>query len=472
MNQPVELRLRRRLVWECLFTVLYFCLGIASLVRMATSGDLIPGLAALGNFGIGGSFMALGRYWRQYSLDLFSPISIALNTFGIYFLLVMSLAPDTTVAAMLFVVLTLLLCIGILISIPRIHLPRALSALALLRSIRSPMLIYRLLAAQAFGLLLFVAMSRVAGFASPVDVLLDPYSFREATSGQGMLYVKSVMDLFILGPVELLFIVWITESKRKLGLLLLLMASFGLVYTLASGSRALTVYFLVSFLIALHLRGKGLPVIWTALACIVSIPFVAIMGEWRSMAMYQRVSGADLLTMWKDLSWTKMFELFLRRFDAPHYFNLLMMHFQYYFDEPRYGLSYLEAFVQPIPRALWPDKPMLPNTQLSILFKGFNYGFPVTFDFGVFGEAFLNFGWGGVLFDAVVLAVIIKVFQALYEIAVSGEFEGSVLWVIVMWTLPMSCITSGFVYTGTLFFLSLLGYLTLWLFFLTGRGAS
>lgn len=59
----------------------------------------------------------------------------------------------------------------------------------------------------------------------------------------------------------------------------------------------------------------------------------------------------------------------------------------------RYGSTYVAALLSPVPRAIWPDKPGLVDSEVGKTFFGTNTGVPA----GPVGEAYWNFGLVGVV---------------------------------------------------------------------------
>lgn len=84
----------------------------------------------------------------------------------------------------------------------------------------------------------------------------------------------------------------------------------------------------------------------------------------------------------------------------------------------QYGSTYSFFFVALIPRALWPDKP---EAGAANYFYGVNYEITTeegalrsTFGVGLVGEAFINFGWVGVILIMMLQGVILSLIQFLF----------------------------------------------------------
>jgi hypothetical protein len=86
-----------------------------------------------------------------------------------------------------------------------------------------------------------------------------------------------------------------------------------------------------------------------------------------------------------------------------------------------HGDSYLQVFVLPIPRALWPTKPNDDITAVITRFDPDNSGFA----FPAFGEAYANFGFIGVALCGVFLGGVAELLHR--RLARSLDLKGSVV---------------------------------------------
>jgi oligosaccharide repeat unit polymerase len=90
---------------------------------------------------------------------------------------------------------------------------------------------------------------------------------------------------------------------------------------------------------------------------------------------------------------------------------------------PQYGLTYLTQLVNPIPRAIWPGKPVADAGLIMAAAYGAvdRNGEPVmTVSPGFLGEAYLNFGFLGLLVVPVVAGVLVRSWDRLVPVASSS----------------------------------------------------
>ncbi len=87
-----------------------------------------------------------------------------------------------------------------------------------------------------------------------------------------------------------------------------------------------------------------------------------------------------------------------------------------------YGESFVGAFFAPIPRVLWPEKPLVrigPLVAQTILQNNNNSGVPP----GAVGEFYMNFGWGGIFVGMFLLGAISAQLYNRYERHVDKRFS-------------------------------------------------
>jgi hypothetical protein len=421
---------------------------------------LLYGVGALGFLGLGkawffAAYLILAAFLctRSFYFDVFSPGLLAVHAFGIYFLAVMAFNKELTTAALAYVVVTLLLYVVISLGMPKLGLSairELTSGFALKRSIR-----YRAIAMQVTGMAIFAAMVRLAGFSSPIEIFSAPLQYRFFMMTGGMTYVKLAMDFLILAPVLIVTIAYYLHGAGRM--LWWTCSCIAMFYALCTGERSAPIILIVQLLIIRHLFGKRLSTRLVLSLAFLVIPFVAVMGEYR-MVRYAQASGA-LDTVVHNMDPLDMLRLSLERLDASIRFNELM---RVYKGEPlRLGLSYLSLPVQVFPRALWKEKPRIPNPEMTRIIGRDDPNLDIAFDFGIFGETLINFWWAGVLLAAVIAAVAIGVLQAAYERVALTEDPVGILWCALFWMTPVSLIVSGLVQATIFFSFGLLALIAL-----------
>jgi oligosaccharide repeat unit polymerase len=74
----------------------------------------------------------------------------------------------------------------------------------------------------------------------------------------------------------------------------------------------------------------------------------------------------------------------------------------------KFGETFLELFIQPIPRFLWPDKPLSIGLQFTQIFTRTQYSSYTSSALSLPGEFYMNFGLPGILLGFVVLGIIAR----------------------------------------------------------------
>jgi hypothetical protein len=421
-----------------------FLYGVAAIAFLAASR---PWFCA--------AYLAIVAYLltRSIYFDAFSPALLAVHAFGIYFLAVMAFNEELTTAALAYVVVTLLLYLTISLLVPTLNL-RAIRELTSGFVLKGPVG-RKAIAMQAVGVSIFTAMTRLAGFGSPIEIFSAPLKYRFFMLTGGMTYVKVLMDFLIAAPVLVITVAYyLGRANRKLWWSC---ASIALFYALCTGERSAPIILIIQVLLIRHLFGKRLSIRLVLPIALVVIPFVAIMGEYR-MARYAQESGA-LDTVIGSMNATDVLKLSLERLDASIRFNELM---SAYDGEPAHlGLSYLSLPVQVVPRALWKEKPRIPNPEMTRIIGRDDPNLDIALDFGIFGETLINFWWAGVLLAAAIAAVSVGVLQAAYERAALTAEPVGVLWSALLWMTPVSLIVSGVVQSVIFFAFGLIALIAL-----------
>lgn len=79
--------------------------------------------------------------------------------------------------------------------------------------------------------------------------------------------------------------------------------------------------------------------------------------------------------------------------------------------QPTLGATYLSAIAAPIPRILWPEKPVPVDTILNAVIFPATHSQGIGFSFGVYSEPFLNFGVIGVALILLIVGVALALIQ-------------------------------------------------------------
>jgi len=74
----------------------------------------------------------------------------------------------------------------------------------------------------------------------------------------------------------------------------------------------------------------------------------------------------------------------------------------------QYGRTFLDYFLQFVPRLFWPDKPVPIEYAVTTLLTGVESGSPFT----IIGELYLNFQWPGIMLGMFVFGVFVRTMYA------------------------------------------------------------
>lgn len=373
-------------------------------------------------------------------VDWFTPITIAAHTFGLYFLAVMAFQNDILPPTLHYVVLTLALFAAGYLLTPTLeykYVHRMTSNIILREDVLGKALLM-----LAIGVVLFLISTKMAGFSNPLQVFSAPLQYRFYMMIGGMSYLRIVIDICVNAPV---LIVAITYYKGNVPLRwFVLFCAAGVLYGLASGSRGNLIILICEVLIFRHILRRRLSAAMTFAMIALAIPFIAIMGEYRNVKSIN--SNISISAVVRTLDLKDMVTLTLARFDAAHMFNELMT--RDYAIPTSMGRYYAEIPLQAIPRSWWSSKPYMPNPAMTRI-TGYNDGMTdVAFDFGIFGETFINFKWFGCFFGAVMLVGIIGLLQSFSERALQKREVLNIVICALCWLVPYEVIVAGVVETS------------------------
>lgn len=150
------------------------------------------------------------------------------------------------------------------------------------------------------------------------------------------------------------------------------------------------------------------------------------MGLWRNLSQRGSVTPAPFLQTFADQS------LGSGNFLPAERAAFIMDH---YGDRPyRYGSSYLVWLAMPIPKLLWPDRPDI--SEMDDFVKGQIYGREVTqggYPPGMIGEAYINFGYFGVLFIPFLLGALQRFVYVTFRPLLGVNRNATLLYAAILW---------------------------------------
>jgi hypothetical protein len=427
--------------WQRFFFVLYLLAFFVSVV--------------LGNAGFAFCYAILTLFFllNTTDLDLFAPMSMVAQAFGIYFLLPLALIDERDPATLAYIACTLFLSLLIYLVLPRLNfgLGRRIGGGLIMRG----SFLRTIIVMQVAGGVAFLISTRLAGFSNPLQVFVQPVKYRFFMMVGGMTYFTELIEFLMMAPALVIAVAfYMKKVSRRTCATVVATAAF---YGVATGARGTVIMLLLEILLIRHVLFRRIKAgLVLFMACIV-VPFVAIAGMYRTL-QYEDRSGV-LQAVWENLSVEDIVKAAFSRLDAAEMFNEFMV--AEHHQEPKWGMSYLDAVAEVVPRSLWKDKPLLPNPEMTRIVGHNDPNLDISFDFGIFGETFLNFAWVGMLVGGLIIAIAGSLMQSVYDYAVSSRSPLAIITVAILCTVPLGLVVSGLVETSIVAIFSLLKILVL-----------
>lgn len=243
------------------------------------------------------------------------------------------------------------------------------------------------LTAYVFGLVVLAAALWSAQIASSGG--LDPF----AAQTSGYLYSAPLL----LAPAGLLLILAAPAWRSRSATGGILLVAISQIPAFVSGWRSWTLPVMAAVMILYYLKRRSRPPLpWIALVSVpVFLLFVSAPRDYRGASAGQ---GSLIESVWSTVTDPGVaIDRFLRVGDTSMAADLAI-ELQYVPSvlDYRFGTTYVEALMRPVPRAWWPGKPEAADTKLMAVIWPAFYDQGVGFSFSAFGEPYLNFGVVGV----------------------------------------------------------------------------
>lgn len=412
--------------WQHLFLIIYTALMVLFLI--------------LGDWGFAACYAILAAFFalRSSDLDLFAPMSLVAHSFGIYFLLPLSLIRNRTPGTLTYICGTLIACLGIYLFLPRLNFGFGRWLGEDMRLRKSFLTIAASM--QALGYAGFFLSTRLAGYSNPFGVFSSPLKYRFFMMVGGMTYVTQMLSFLLMTPViGIALAYYMRLTSRKIFVAFIVAALF---YSLATGSRGAPIGLVLEIFLVRHLLHKRISIALVLGLMLIFIPFIAVAGQYR-MVKYSNQNGT-LASVLSHLDAKDVVEIAFSRLDAAEMFDELL---DAYHQGPRFGESYFMLPVDIVPRAFWPSKPRLPNPEMTRIVGRNDPYLDIAFDFGIFGETFINFLWVGMLAGALIVVLVTGPMQCIYEYAKAKRSPACILFCALMIFTPFVLVVSGLVET-------------------------
>ena len=411
--------------WQRFFLAIYVCACLVSVI--------------LGNIEFALCYAVLSMFFMLNStdLDILAPMSMVTQAFGIYFLLPLALIDDRDPATLPYIACTLIAVLALYLLMPRLNFGlgwRLGRSLVFRKSFLRTTVVM-----QITGGIGFLISTRLAGFSNPFMVFADPIQYRFFMMVGGMTYFTEFLGFLIMMPAIVITVAYYMKEVSRAVFLTVVAAAA--LYGLATGARGSLILLVIQIFLIRHILYRRIGARLVLLLICVVVPFVAISGQYRQLK-YTSANGS-LQTVLSQLTIQDAVKLAFSRMDAAEMFNEFMVAERYH--DPKLGMSYIEIVAEAIPRSFWKDKPRLPNPEMTRIIGRNDPYLDIAFDFGIFGETFLNFSWFGVIVGGAIVAIVGGSMQCIYDYAVSERSPVVILWVAVLCTVPLALVVSGLV---------------------------
>lgn len=255
-------------------------------------------------------------------------------------------------------------------------------------------------------------------------------AYRESTA-----YIYYGLDLLIPSLVLMFFIQHISKNKIwKVVFLIQLLITLYIYMGLHARYRWVA---LVLMLIFLHyLLTNKRPSIKTLLISLLTFSVLFPLFSVNRALLRQGVSLELIKYALNEYQF--IISIFLSSHGDAAMFDFLMLFFQEIPDRVNFlfGLGFLQLLIHPIPRILWPSKPMQPSSYFmeQVLPEFYTYG--TGFASSIFGDLYWNFGVLGIPIGMFFIGLLLKKIY-IWCMARKGSVIGSVILACTLSYLPM-----------------------------------
>lgn len=263
-------------------------------------------------------------------------------------------------------------------------------------------------------------------------ILAHSLVIRENLSSAGSFYFSLILA-FLSNLVFLIALIidYLNADRTKYRIWFLIII---ILLSLPLGSRGTIVFDILEYLILNYLVFKKFSLIKITLIGIAGIVFIGWYGKIRN--------GGETTS-----SSMNMLRFVFSRFDAiDNYISI----YPYINGQRSYGSSFSSIILQPVPRSIYRDKPLLFNTFLTQRYYPQAYSDNVTFDFSVFPEALYNFGQIGLILLGIYLGIVFKFINDFFSRAYqSNDPCFCAIIYSQLYLYPIFVLISGWIDSGT-----------------------
>jgi hypothetical protein len=268
-------------------------------------------------------------------------------------------------------------------------------------------------------------------------------AFRAATSSSGMYYITGTIWWCMWAIFLLLFIPVVTLKVTffhtvQFALLFVLLTIFSIPY----GSRGIIVGPVLEILWLLDMAWFKTRLSFTKLLPILVIMtiFIGAYGVFRDFNRYGNIPTEEITQALVREGGQGILERVISRADLFDFFVWSLDDFPTNEQTYLFGRSVLDFLLQPIPRALYPDKP----SQTSAFLIGqllSEYHRDWTPEFGLITELYINFWILGIVIGAMMFGVVIRVMETYIDLNISNPS-------VRFWYAPLLTVSLGWFLQG------------------------
>jgi len=268
----------------------------------------------------------------------------------------------------------------------------------------------------------------------------NPLAFRQFIQSQGMFYLLSIY-IFLLGAISIYLPYTIITERRFPSLLVLLAYAVSAGFAVISGFASMIVSMVTVPLFFWSVCYRRRIELGLAILLPVVVVFAVLYSAYRDVNLSG--SGASISDAVRVVSENpEAAKNLLNRFDYLEGYAKAQRYLAT--QDPDWGASLLGVLMQPVPRAVWPEKPDNFSTSMTRELLPENLAIGVTANFNSLNEFVKAFGAMGILIGGLVLAVVLIVTYCVFD-AAAGKPYLSAYYVLVLFKYFQMGFYAGFV---------------------------
>jgi oligosaccharide repeat unit polymerase len=312
-------------------------------------------------------------------------------------------------------------------------------------------------ASSALGFILYALILRMTDIGGINGAFSNMWNFRIKAFSLGMAYISTFMQYLLTVPMLFWYTSLIVKNKNTKFSWLIFAAFFTaiLVIFASFGARGIPVALCLSLMISYNYLNKKVSLRAVSFFIIILLFFSAAAGIYRAQAMSD-TEVVDILQGLSSVSLSDYVQVITDRLDPFPNFLILIDNFPTSTLGYQYGRTYLNLFLQPFPRSLLPEKPMLIGDIYTQEYFPHDFGW-VGKDPSLFGELYMNFHVTGIFIGMFFFGILCRFSQE--YIRKNHKKTSTVIFYCVMFVFPTSYLMAGINSSATInFFYFMLFY--------------